>query len=79
MSASEVAKVPQQETEEVSKAPKWTPADPHPKKEAARPPPSSSEHLHHEAVVDKVEGQTLTASSDSCYNHYARNLLLVHK
>ena len=77
MSASEVAKVPQQETEEVSKAPKWTP-DPHPKKEAVRPP-SSSEHHHHEAVVDKVEGQTLTASSDSCYNHYARNLLLVHK
>ena len=52
-----------------STSPKWT--------KSSDPAKDNSSRAASEAAEIETAGQT--ASSENCYNHYARNLLLVHK
>ena len=52
-----------------STSPKWT--------KSSDPAKDNSSRAASEAAEVEAAGQT--ASSENCYNHYARNLLLVHK
>ena len=53
-----------------STSPKWT-------TKSSDPAKDRSSRAASEAAEVETAGQT--ASSENCYNHYARNLLLVHK
>ena len=53
-----------------STSPKWT-------TKSSDPAKDNSSRAASEAAEVEAAGQT--ASSENCYNHYARNLLLVHK
>ena len=63
----------QQDKTTSSTSPKWKTksSSDHPAKDNSRTAASEA------ADVEIAAGQT--ASSENCYNHYARNLLLVHK